>query len=110
MKVGIRKPSVKKYVSAKTTGRINREIKKSVNPIYGRKGMGFINDPKRAAYNKIYNKTTVSAKEIINYNDDDEKVGILNIIINLLKFLIALGQIILGIAIIIGVIYVIFKN
>lgn len=26
--------------------------------------MGWINDPKRAAYNKVYNKTTVGVKDI----------------------------------------------
>ena len=57
MKVGIRKPSIKKSISAKTTGRAKRAIKKAVVPGYGKKGTGWIKDPKKAAYNKIYNKT-----------------------------------------------------
>lgn len=65
MKVGVRTPSLKKSISARTTGRINREIKKSINPAYGKKGMGWINDPRKAAYNKAYNKTTVSIVDII---------------------------------------------
>ena len=60
MKIGMRTPSFKKSVSARTTGRIKREIKRSINPLYGKKGMGWVNNPQKAAYNKIYNKTTFS--------------------------------------------------
>ena len=60
MKVGVRKPSLKKSISARTTGRAKRAVKSSVNPLYGKKGMGWVNDPKKAAYNKVYNKTTFS--------------------------------------------------
>ena len=64
MKYGIRKPSISKRVSARTTGKINRSIKKAVNPMYGKKGFGYINDPKKAVYNKIYNKTTIGVDDI----------------------------------------------
>lgn len=60
MKVGIRKPSLKKSISARTTGRAKRAVKRAVIPGYGKKGMGWIKDPKKAAYNKAYHKTTVS--------------------------------------------------
>lgn len=60
MKVGVRKPSLKKSISARTTGRAKRTVKSSVNPLYGKKGMGWVNDPEKAAYNKVYNKTTTS--------------------------------------------------
>lgn len=60
MKFGYRKPSIKKSISARTTGKINRTIKKSINPLYGKSGMGYINNPQKAVYNKIYNKTTTS--------------------------------------------------
>ena len=46
MKVGVRKPSVRKSISARTTGKINRTVKKATNPLYGKKGMGYINNPK----------------------------------------------------------------
>lgn len=59
MKYGIRKPSVKKSLKARTTGKVKRQLKKSVNPLYGKTGMGLINDPKKAVYNKVYSKTTV---------------------------------------------------
>ena len=59
MKIGIRTPSLKKSFKARTTGRINRTLKKSVNPLYGKKGMGYIKNPEKAIYNKIYHKATI---------------------------------------------------
>lgn len=59
MKFGMRKPSIKKSISARTKGRAKRALKKSVIPGYGRKGRGILN-PKKAAYNKIYKKTSFS--------------------------------------------------
>ncbi len=35
MKFGMRKPSIKKSIKARTTGRAKRAIKKSINPAYG---------------------------------------------------------------------------
>ena len=64
MKFGFRTPSIKKSIKARTTGRLKREIKKSINPLYGKKGMGFVNNPKKAIYNKVYNKTTFGLKDI----------------------------------------------
>lgn len=60
MKFGFRKPSLKKSLKARTTGKMKRKMKKAVIPGYGKKGMGWIKDPKRAAYNKVYRKTTKS--------------------------------------------------
>lgn len=59
MKIGVRTPSLKKSFKARTTGRINRTLKKSINPLYGKKGMGYIKNPERAIYNKVYHKVTV---------------------------------------------------
>lgn len=58
MKFGMRKPSFKKSLKARTTGKAKRAIKSAINPLYGKKGMGLINNPKKAIYNKIYKKTT----------------------------------------------------
>lgn len=60
MKFGYRKPSIKKSISARTTGRAKRAVKSAILPGYGKKGMGWINNPKKAAYNHVYNKTTKS--------------------------------------------------
>lgn len=59
MKVGMRKPSLKKSFKARTTGKLNRSVKSTLNPLYGKKGMGILH-PKKALYNKIYKKTTFS--------------------------------------------------
>ncbi len=65
MKIGIRKPNIKKSIKARTTGRAKREIKRAIIPGYGRKGIGWLKDPRRAAYNKIYSKTSFSIFDLI---------------------------------------------
>ena len=65
MKYGVRKPNVKKSIKARTTGKVKRQVKKAVNPLYGKKGMGIVNDPKKAAYNAVYSRTTVGVSDIV---------------------------------------------
>ena len=48
VKIGIRKPSIKKSIKARTTGKIKRKIKKAIIPFYGQKDIGFIKNPKKA--------------------------------------------------------------
>ena len=64
MKFGMRKPSFKKSFKARTTGRAKRAIKRSLIPGYGKKGMGWFRNPKKAMYNKIYKKTTFSIVDL----------------------------------------------
>ena len=64
MKFGMRTPSLKKSLKARTTGKAKRAIKKALIPGYGKKGTGWIKDPKKALYNKVYNKTTFSIFDI----------------------------------------------
>lgn len=59
MKFGFRTPNLNKKLKARTTGILKRKVKKAVNPLYGKKGMGWINNPQKALYNKIYNKVTI---------------------------------------------------
>ena len=59
MRYGMRKPSWKKSLNARTKGRATRAIKKAIIPGYGRRGMGIFH-PKRAIYNKVYRRTTFS--------------------------------------------------
>ena len=66
MKYGVRKPNLKKSIKARTTGKVKRQVKKAINPLYGKKGMGIVNDPKKAAYNAVYNRTTVGVSDIAN--------------------------------------------
>ena len=63
MKLGPRTPNIKTRVSARTTGAINRKVKRATSPYYGQKGAGLVKDPERAAYNKVYNQTTFSAED-----------------------------------------------
>ena len=60
MKIGLRTPNPMKSLKARTVGKAKRSIKKAVTPGYGQKGVGWIKNPKKAAYNKIYRKVTVS--------------------------------------------------
>lgn len=56
MKFGIRKPSLKKRIAARTS------VKRAVRHRLGLKaprGYGWITNPKKAAYNRVYNRTTV---------------------------------------------------
>ncbi len=59
MKIGIRRPSAKKMFRARTTSRAKRAVKKALIPGYGKKGRGWITNPKKAVYNKVYHKTTI---------------------------------------------------
>ena len=65
MKTGIRKPNIKKSISARTTGKVKRAVKKSVNPMYGKKGAGFVKDPVKSVKSSIYHKTTVGVSDIV---------------------------------------------
>ncbi|OAV82325.1 hypothetical protein BA718_01975 [Streptococcus gallolyticus subsp. gallolyticus] len=68
MKVGPRKPSFKRSVKARTTGKVKNQARSAINPVYSKKGMGWVNNPKKAAYNKVYNKTTFSVFDLIDEN------------------------------------------
>ena len=64
MKFGLRTPSLKRSLKARTTGRAKRAVKKALIPGYSKKGAGWIKNPKKAAYNKIYRKTSFSIWDI----------------------------------------------
>ena len=53
MKFGFRTPSLKRSLSARTTGRLKRQMKAAVIPGYGKKGMGWARNPRRAAHNAV---------------------------------------------------------
>lgn len=81
MKMGIRTPNLKKSLKARTTGRVKRAVKKTYNPLYGKKGMGLAIDPKKAIYNKVYEKVTVDSLEVLKTNktNNEEKELLINI-------------------------------
>ena len=60
-----RKPKIKKSIKAKTTGKLKREAKKAVNPLYGKKGVGFVKDPKSSIENKVYHATTIGVSDVV---------------------------------------------
>ena len=45
MKFGMRKPSIKRSIKARTTGRLKRSVKKSVIPFYGKKWRRMVERP-----------------------------------------------------------------
>lgn len=59
MKFGMRKPSWKKSLSARTKGKAKRALKRAIIPGYGKKGRGILN-PKKSLYNKLHKKLTFS--------------------------------------------------
>ena len=66
MKIGFRRPSVKRMVKARTVGRAKRAVKRSVNPLHGKKGMGLAH-PKRAARNYVYRRTTFGLGDVLRW-------------------------------------------
>ena len=64
MRIGMRKPSVKRMIKARTTGQAKRAVKRAVIPGYGRRGMGFVKNPKRAVKGAIYRRTTFSVWDL----------------------------------------------
>lgn len=73
MKIGIRTPNLKKSIKARTTGKLKRKMKSAVNPLYGKKGMGMITNPKKAVYNKVYNKTTIDPLKSVKTTTKSKK-------------------------------------
>jgi hypothetical protein len=56
MKFGFRKPSLRKRFAARTSWK--RVMRHSLG-LKAPRGWGWLTDPKRAAYNRVYNRTTV---------------------------------------------------
>jgi hypothetical protein len=57
MKFGIRKPSLRKSFAARTS--VKRAVKNSLG-LKTPRGYGWLTNPKKAAYNHAYNRTSVS--------------------------------------------------
>ncbi len=65
MKFGFRKPSLKSSISARTTGKFKRAVKRALIPGYGKKDMGWLHDPKKAMYNAVYRRTTFGLSDVV---------------------------------------------
>jgi hypothetical protein len=57
MKFGMRRPSIKRSIAARTSP---KRIIKNALGLRAPRGYGWITNPKKAAYNRIYNRTTFS--------------------------------------------------
>jgi hypothetical protein len=55
MKLGFRKPSLKKRIAARTS--VKRMIRHGLG-LKAPRGYGWLTNPKKAAYNRIYSRTT----------------------------------------------------
>lgn len=64
MRFGPRRISLKKSFKARTTGRLKRAVKSAIIPFYGKRGMGLLH-PKRALYNRVYQRTTFSVPKLL---------------------------------------------
>ena len=61
MKFGIRKPSIKRRIAARTSWK--RAVRHRMG-LKAPKGWGWLTNPKKAAYNRVYNRTTISADKL----------------------------------------------
>ncbi len=57
MKFGIRKPSWRKSLAARTS--VRRAVRQRLG-LKAPRGMGWFTDPRRALYNRVYNRSTRS--------------------------------------------------
>lgn len=62
MKFGLRKPSLKKSIVARTS--LKRYVRHSLG-VKAPRGWGWLTNPKKAAYNRAYNRTTFSVLGIL---------------------------------------------
>ncbi len=62
MKFGMRKPNVNKMISARTSPK--RFIRHNLG-LKAPKGYGWVTNPKKAAYNRVYNRTSFSIFSIL---------------------------------------------
>ena len=73
MKIGMRKPSLTRSLKARTTSKWKRQAKKAIIPGYGKKGMGWVKNPKKAMYNKVYHKTTFGLSDLFKSSKERAK-------------------------------------
>lgn len=55
MPFGIRKPSLRKSIAARTS--VKRAVRNSLG-LKAPRGYGWLTNPRKAAYNRVYNRTT----------------------------------------------------
>ena len=78
MKIGMRKPSLTRSLKARTTSKWKRQAKKAIIPGYGKKGMGWVKNPKKAMYNKVYHKTTFGLSDLFKSSKKKKRKVVTN--------------------------------
>ncbi|MGC4088317.1 MAG: hypothetical protein QM756_10540 [Polyangiaceae bacterium] len=63
MKFGFRVPSFRKRIAARTSWK--RVVRHNLG-LKAPRGWGWVTNPKKAAYNRVYNKTTVGVDQLLN--------------------------------------------
>lgn len=61
MKFGLRTPSLKRRIAARTSWK--RAVRHRMG-LKAPRGMGFVANPKKAVYNRIYNRTSISVDRL----------------------------------------------
>jgi hypothetical protein len=61
VKFGLRTPSLRRRIAARTS--LKRYVRHSLG-LKAPRGWGWLTDPKRAAYNRVYSRTTVSVDQL----------------------------------------------
>jgi hypothetical protein len=64
MKFGFRKPSIRKRIAARTSWK--RVVRHSLG-LKAPRGWGWLTNPKKAAYNRVYNRTTVGCGLLLGF-------------------------------------------
>jgi hypothetical protein len=62
MKFGFRRPSIKKRIAARTSWK--RVVRHSLG-LKAPRGWGWLTNPKKAAYNRVYNRTSVGCSLLL---------------------------------------------
>lgn len=62
MKFGLRKPSARKMFAARTS--VKRAVRHRVG-LKAPRGWGWLTNPKKALYNRVYNRTTFSIWDVL---------------------------------------------
>ena len=64
MKFGLRRPSLSKMIAARTSPK--RYLRHSLG-LKAPRGWGWVTNPRRAAYNRVYSRTTFSVADLIRW-------------------------------------------
>jgi hypothetical protein len=62
MKFGLRRPSIRKRIAARTS--VKRMIRNTLG-IKAPRGWGWLTNPKKAAYNRVYRRTTFDGLKLL---------------------------------------------